>query len=153
MADLIQIRAAVAAQVMANTVPALSASAEYMDTINPPMLLVIPDEPVAKLDVCLGAGLLDGNGKPVMPTEYHLRAYLIVARSDTMVNVQDNLDQWLGYERTATTVSVAMAIDADPTLGGLVEWCIPTVESRYGPVEWAGAMYFGARLMLEVSMR
>ena len=117
------------------------------------MLLVIPDSPVAKFDVCLGAGLLDSHGNPVTPTEFHLRAYLIVARSDTVVNVQDNLDQWLGYERNATTVSVAMAIDMDPTLGGLVEWCIPEIENGYGPVEWSGAMYFGAKLMLQVSMR
>ena len=153
MADLVQIRAAIASQIATNTVPALSTSAEYMDTINPPMLLVIPDSPVAKFDTTLGAGLLDGSGKPVRPTEFHLRAYLVVARSDTMVNVQDNLDQWLGYLRNSNTVSIAMAIDMDPTLGGLVEWCIPSIENGYGPVEWAGTMYFGAKLLLEVSMR
>ncbi len=153
MASLVQIRAAIANQVAANAYPALSASAEYLDTINPPMLLVIPGSPVAKIGVCLGEGLLDSAGRPVSPTEFSLRGHLVIARADTMSNVQDNLDQWLGFERTATSVSVAMAIAMDPTLGGTVEWCETTVEDGYGPIEWSGVMYFGARLNWNVSAR
>jgi hypothetical protein len=139
--------------VAANAVPALSTSAEAPDSINPPCFLVLPDSPVAKFDVCMGAGITDSTGRPMTPTEFNLRGYLIIARSDIVTNVQDNLDQWLGYEQTASTVSVAMAIDLDPTLGGLVEWCIPTIENGYGPVEWSGVTYFGAKLILNVSAR
>lgn len=114
---------------------------------------MIPGQPVAKFDVCLGAGLLDAFGDPLSPTEFSIRGHLIVSRANTISIVQDDLDQWLGYVRTANTVSVAMAIDMDPTLGGLVEWCIPTIEDGYGPIDVAGATYFGARLNLSVSAR
>lgn len=117
------------------------------------MFLVIPGPNVARIGVCLGEGILGPDGRPLSPTEFGFRAHLIVARADTMSNVQDNLDRWLGFQRTATTVPVAMAIAMDPTLGGTVEWCECTVEDGYGPIEWAGAMYFGARLNLTVSAR
>lgn len=153
MADLVAVRAAIAAQVAANALPDLSTSAELLDTINPPMFLVAPAKPVTKVDVCLGAGLLDNLGEPITPTEFNIQGVLVIARADTVSNVQDNLDQWLGYERSEETVSIAMAIDMDPTLGGLVEWCIPTVIDSYGPIEWSGVMYFGARMNLNISMR
>lgn len=121
------------------------------------MLLVIPRAPVAKIGVCLGEGILDASGRPLSPTEFTLGGHLIVARADTMSNVQDNLDQWLGFEsgtfNNVATVSVAMAIAMDPTLGGTVEWCETTIIDGYGPIEWAGAMYFGARLNFNVSAR
>ena len=153
MADLVAIRASIASQIAANALPSLSTSAEYLDTINPPMLLVIPRAPVARVGVCLGEGILDSSGRPLSPTEFTLAGYLVVARADTMANVQDNLDAWLGFEDTASTVSVAMAIAQDPTLGGTVEWCETTVVDGYGPIEWAGAMYFGARINWSVSAR
>lgn len=153
MADLVAIRASIASQVAANTLPSLSTSAEYMDTINPPMLLVIPKAPVAKFGVCLGDSIIAPDGLFMSPTEFTLQGSLVVARSDTMVNVQDNLDAWLGSVRTATQVSVSQAIEMDPTLGGLVEWCETTIVDGYGPIEWAGAMYFGARFQFHVSAR
>lgn len=155
MADLVAIRASIASQVAANALPALSTSAEYLDTINPPMLLVIPRAPVAKIGVCLGEGQLDHNGRPLSPTEFTLSGALVVARADTVANVQDNLDAWLGFENIPVTgpVSVAMAIAMDPTLGGTVEWCETIIVDGYGPIEWSGVMYFGARLRWEVSAR
>jgi hypothetical protein len=121
--------------------------------INPPMFLVMPGNPISKIGVCLGEGLLDAGGRPVSPTEFTIRAHLIVARADVIANVQDNLDTWLGFERTATAVSVGMAIAMDPTLGGTVEWCECTTEDSYAPIEIAGIMYFGARLNMNVSAR
>lgn len=117
------------------------------------MLLVIPKPPVAKFDVCLGGGTLAGDGLPISPTEFTISGYLAVARADTMANVQDNLDAWLGSIRAAGQVSVQQAIEMDPTLGGLVEWCETMVVDGYGPIEWAGAMYFGARFHWNVSAR
>lgn len=153
MADLVAIRASIAAQVAANTLPALSTSAEYMDTINPPMLLVIPRPPVAKFAVCMGEDVIEADGKPMSPTEFTISGFLAVARSDTMVNVQDNLDIWLGSLHTGTSVSVEQAIAMDQSLGGTVEWCVTTIVDGYGPIEWAGAMYFGARFNWNVSAR
>jgi hypothetical protein len=134
-------------------VPALSTSAEYLDTINPPQLLVIPKAPVSNFAVCLGESQLDAGGRPLSPTEFVIAGHLVIARADTVSNVQDNLDQWLGFERTGSIVSVAMAIAMDPTLGGTVEWCETKIIDGYGPIEWAGAMYFGARFNWEVSAR
>jgi len=117
------------------------------------MLLVLPRPPVAKVGVCLGEGILDAGGRPLSPTEFTFAGALVVARADTMSNVQDNLDQWLGFERTSSVVSVAMAIAMDPTLGGTVEWCETTVVDGYGPIDWSGAMYFGAKINWQVSAR
>lgn len=152
-ADLVAIRAEIASQIAENAVPSLSTSAELLDTINPPMLLVIPGSPVAKVGVCLGEGILDASGRPLSPTEFTLRGILVIARADTISNVQDKLDQWLGFQNTASAVSVAMAIAMDPTLDGLVEWCETSIVDSYGPIEWSGVTYFGARLTWNVSAR
>jgi hypothetical protein len=119
------------------------------------MLLVIPRSPVAKIGVCLGEGLLDASGRPVSPTEFTLSGFLAVSKADTMSNVQDNLDEWLGFENIPVTgpVSVAMSIAMDPTLGGTVEWCETIIVDGYGPIDWAGAQYFGARFNWHVSAR
>lgn len=117
------------------------------------MLLVIPRAPVAKFDVCLGGGIIEPDGLPMSPTEFTLAGFLVVARADTVANVQDNLDAWLGSLRSNAAVSVQQAIEMDPTLGGTVEWCETTIVDGYGPIEWAGAMYFGARFHWSVSSR
>lgn len=153
MADLVAIRASIAAQVAANALPSLSTSAEYLDTINPPMFLVLPKPPVAKFDVCLGGGIIEADGKPMSPTEFTISGALVVARADTMANVQDNIDKWLGSIRTSTQVSVQQAIEMDPTLGGTVEWCETLLIDSYGPIEWNGVMYFGSKFQFHVSAR
>jgi len=154
LADLTAIRAAIAAQVGVNAVPSLTASAQLLDSLpSLPMFLVLPTRPAARFDVCLGAGLLDSGGRPVTPTEFTLKGILPVSRGDTISNVQDTLDQWCGYQQTATTVPIAMAIDMDTSLGGAVEWCIATLISDYGPVEWSGVEYFGATFEFSVSAR
>jgi hypothetical protein len=117
------------------------------------MLLVIPRSPVAKFGVCMGEDIIQADGKPMSPTEFTISGFLVVARADTMANVQDNLDKWLGSVNTGTNVSVEQAIAMDPKLGGLVEWCITSVADGYGPIEWAGSLYFGARLNWSVSAR
>ena len=117
------------------------------------MLLVIPRPPVAKFAVCMGEDVIEADGKPMSPTEFTISGFLAVARADTMVNVQDNLDVWLGSLHTSTSVSVEQAIAMDQSLGGTVEWCVTTIVDGYGPIEWAGAMYFGARFNWNVSAR
>jgi hypothetical protein len=153
VADLVAVRESIASQVAANALPSLSTSAEYLDTINVPMLLVIPRPPVARFAVCMGESVIEPDGKPMSPVEFTISGFLAIARADTVANVQDNLDIWLGTLNTATSVSVEQAIAMDPTLGGTVEWCITTIVDGYGPIEWAGAMYFGARFNWHVSAR
>ena len=45
--------------------------------------------------------------------------------------------------------SIPAAIAADPTLGGLVQWCVPVSVSSYGLVQWAGVGHMGARLQVQ----
>jgi hypothetical protein len=154
MADLGAIRTSIASQIAVNAYPSLNTSADYLDAINPPTLLVIPRAPVAKIGVCLGEGILDASGRPLSPTEFTLAGALVVAHADIIQNVQQALDIWLGFENIPNTaVSVAMAIAMDPTLGGTVEWCETTIIDGYGPIEWNGASYFGARIHWSVSAR
>lgn len=117
------------------------------------MLLVFPRPPAAKFAVCLGENSLDSLGLPMSPTEFSLKGALVVANADIAGNVQDYLDQWLGHQRTATTVTVSMAVAMDPTLGGTVEFCETKIVSGYGPIHWMGAEYFGATFEWEVSAR
>ena len=153
MADLVAIRAAIASQVAANALPSLSTSAEYSNPINPPMLLVFPRPPAVKFGITLGEGQLDAGGRPLSPTEFTFKGALVVAKADLMSNVQDYLDQWLGFANTTTNVTVAMAIAMDPTLGGAVEFCETRIVSGYGPIDWGGVQYFGATFEWEVSAR
>jgi hypothetical protein len=154
VADLVAIRASIAAQIGANAVPSLTASAQLLDSLpSLPMFLVLPTRPAARFDVCMGAGLVDGSGRPVTPTEFTLKGILPISRGDTISNVQDTLDQWCGYQSTPSVVPVAMAIDMDISLGGTVEWCIATLITDYGPISWSGVEYFGATFQFEVSAR
>lgn len=154
MADVVAIRAAIAAQVAAVVVPSLTTSAEYLAVLNIlPMFLVLPTRPIAKFDVCLGAGHNGADGTPMAPNEFTMRGILPVSKADTISNVQDYLDPWCGNQNTAGVVSVVAAMDMNPTLNGLVEWCICTVIDSYGPIEWAGVEYFGASFIFDVSAR
>lgn len=116
------------------------------------MFLVIPKPPI-RFDVCLGGGVIAGDGLPMSPTEFGINGALVIAKADLMSNVQDNLDKWLGSVRTNTQVSVQQAIEMDPTLGKTVEWCETMVMDSYGPIDWNGAVYFGAKFQFHVSAR
>lgn len=157
MADLTAVRNALAAQITAlssdaNGVP-LNCIAQPLDQITPPCALVLPARSnVAKFGICLGEGLVDDNGLPLSPAEFNLEILVIVAHASTTERVQQQLDQWLGflsYGQTAT--SVAGAVAQDPTLGGAVDYCECNNVMSYGPVDYNGTPYFGARISVTVS--
>lgn len=159
MASLGAVRDALAAQITANAVPQLNCIAQPLDQITPPCALVLPARSnVAKFGICLGEGLVDDAGLPLSPAEFNLEILVIVAHASTTERVQQMLDQWLGYQSVAAdadtgnpSTSVAFAVAQDPTLGGAVDFAECNNVMSYGPVDYNGTPYFGARISVTVS--
>jgi hypothetical protein len=152
------VRDALAASITANAVPQLNCVAQPLDQITPPCALILPSRSnVAKFGICLGEGLVTDQGVPFSPAEFNLDILIIVAHASTTDRVQQMLDQWLGFENTMDpdtgnqTVSVAFAIAQDPTLGGSVDYAECNNVISYGPVDYNGTPYFGARISVTVS--
>lgn len=130
-----------------------------LDQITPPCALILPSRSnVAKFGICFGEGLLNDAGLPLSPAEFNLDILVIVAHAATTERVQKLLDQWLGFQDVAAdaatgnpSVSVAYAIAMDPTLGGAVDYAECNSVMSYGPVDYNGVPYFGARISVAVS--
>ena len=152
-------RDALAASITANAVPQLNCVAQPLDQITPPCALILPSRSnVAKFGICLGEGLVTDQGVPFSPAEFNLDILIIVAHASTTDRVQQMLDQWLGFQSVMMdgdtgnpSTSVAFAIAQDPTLGGAVDFCEVNNVISYGPVDYNGTPYFGARLSVVVS--
>lgn len=159
MASLGAVRDALAAQITANAVPQLNCVAQPLDQITPPCALVLPSRTnVAKFGICLGEGLTDDSGLPLTPAEFNLDILIVVAHASTTERVQQMLDQWLGYQSVTADadtgnpcVSVPFAVAQDPTLGGTVDFAECNAVVSYGPVDYNGTPYFGARISVVVS--
>ena len=156
MANLTAVRIALAAQITANTNDAngvaLNCIATPLDQITPPCGLVLPARNnVARFGICLGEGLVNDAGVPLSPAAFNLEVLVVVAHASTTDRVQAQLDQWLGFETDTTATSVAAAIALDPTLGGSVDYCEANAVTSYGPIDYNGTMYFGARISVTVS--
>jgi hypothetical protein len=129
-----------------------------LDQITPPCALILPARSnVAKFGICLGEGLTDDAGQPFSPAEFNLDILVIVAHAATTERVQTTLDQYLGFQDGVDpltgnpTVSVAFAVAMDPTLSGSVDFAECNNVSSYGPVDYNGTPYFGARISVTVS--
>lgn len=163
MAGLKAVRRALASQVQDNIYPPLQAEANPKDQINPPSALVIPPRGTfATYGGTMGSdnmgmgtefmGLPDAQPAILTATGFRLDLLIVVARND-IDRTQEALDQWFGYENEpGISVSAAMAVALDPTLGGVVRWCNALTADAYNPVEWSGAMYFGARIHFEIGL-
>jgi hypothetical protein len=134
--DFTRIRTALAAQITAQT--GLRAEAQVRDQVSPPVALVLPGQPL----IVFGS-TMDG------ATAVNLAVVLLISNAAPVDKVQRALDDLLGVG-PGEGQSIAGAVMADPTLGGTVEWCMPTVVTAYGRVEYAGIDFFGARLGLQV---
>ena len=159
MASLGAVRDSLAQQIQANAVPQLNCIAQPLDQITPPCALILPSRSnVAKFGICLGEGITDSGGNPLTPAEFNLDILIIVAHAATTERVQRTLDQWLGYQSVASDadtgnpcVSVPFAVAQDPTLGGSVDFAECNAVISYGPVDYNGTPYFGARISVVVS--
>jgi hypothetical protein len=138
VASLNDIRAALAARITAGT--GLRVLPEARDQISPPVAVILPGNPVVTYGMTM-----DGT--------FTVRLRVLVAISDAPPNekVQRALDAYLGIgSNDASVSSIAAAIMADPTLGGVVHFCEPVSAGNYGRISYNDITYFGARLDVEI---
>ena len=134
-----QIRAALAAQITANvtataTVPALRGLLDPSTIANPPVAVVLPPlGTYIDYTVALEHGV----------NELNLRVVILVSRASERV-AMPLLDDYLA---PAGASSVPAAILADPTLGGVTDYCIPQVANGPADFNWAGIDYLSAEIV------
>lgn len=149
MADISAIREALAGQVQTET--GLTCAVRMPDQVNPPMAAILPGSPYAKYGITLG-GHVAALGAPVpVPVEYNMVIAVFVSRAPSVERAQKSVDTYLGFEPSAAVVSIPVALAADPTLGGVVEFCEAMQVQAYGDVEIAGQQYFQGRVTVHVS--
>lgn len=105
-------------------------------TVNTPMAVVLPAGGV----IASYNQTTDGN------VTYYVRVVLLVAESNNKAgtNLADK------YIAPDGAYSVAAAIDADPTLGDVVEYALVTSAGDYSILEWAGIPYLAVHFEIEV---
>jgi hypothetical protein len=80
----------------------------------------------------------------------NLRVLIIISDAAPEEKVQRALDAYLGIGTSVTASSIPAAIQADPTLGGAVHYTVPQSADQYGRIAYAGVIYFGARVNVQV---
>lgn len=135
MADLSQIRTALANQINAGT--GLRVLPEAKDQVSPPVAVIIPGQPL----VVYGA-TMDG------AFTVNLRVLIVISDAAPDEKVQRALDAYLGIGGVAG--SVAGAIQQDPTLGGAVHFAEAVSAGNYGRILYGGIDYFGARVEVQI---
>ena len=130
MQDVSTIRQALADK-MAN-VYGLRTSAYVPDAPRPPQAVVMPDRISYDLNARRGADTL------------FFTITILVGRADDRSS-QGNLDKYL-----RGTDSVKAALEADRTLGGVVDTCRVTEMRNYAAVPVGEELYLGAQLIVEV---
>jgi hypothetical protein len=153
--NITTVRAALAAQIGRLAVPALRSLAEPEDQINPPVGIVMPGRPYLIYGTTLQGetGFLGepANGVALASVDFGLDYLIVLSHASTLGRIETNLDAWLGFQSTSSVVSVPAAVAADPTLGGIVDWCVPTTADPPGPLQWSGPEAFGVRIHFNFS--
>lgn len=123
------------------------------DQINPPVAVILPGAPYAKYGVTLGAHIATGLPHTVPAvTELNLVVCIFVSRASSLEQAQQTIDQYLDFEPSNTVVSIPEALEIDPTLGGVVEYCECIQVQAYGDFDIAGQTYFQGRITVAVSI-
>jgi len=133
MSTPVQIREALAAQIN-DAIPGLRALTDPGSIANPPVAVVLPAQ---------GAYIDYTVAFESRVYEINVRVILLVSRASERTGVA-LLDGWLA---PAGSGSVPQAILADPTLGGVTDYCIPQEAIFAGDINWAGVDYFGAEII------
>jgi hypothetical protein len=152
--DLTAIRIALASQVQEYT--GLATFPQLMDRINPPVAFVIPHSRPQNPGRSLNTGSMfvvfdetmasDGMSGAVT---VNLEILVLLSEAAGIEREQRALDAYLGIGPSEGQ-SIPQAINADPTLGGLVEHCRAVGISSYGRVASGGIEYFGSHTSIEV---
>lgn len=114
----------------------LRATANRFGQVSPPCAVIIPE--TGRLITY--AQTFDGE------TNYYLRAVLLVSEGDS-ASGQDLLDGYLSPEGSG---SVHAAVQADPTLGGIVSYAAVIEATGYGVTNWNGVDYLACSLTINI---
>ena len=101
--------------------------------------VLLPGQPVVTY-----GGTMDG------ALTINLRVAILISDAAPAEKVQRALDAYLGIGSGTTLSSIPAALQADPTLGGVVHFAEAISAGNYGRLEWAGVTYFGARIEVQV---
>jgi len=129
------------ASALANTVAegtGLRTSAQVKDTVNVPIAFVLPGNPFITY-----ADTMDGAVK------MSWAVVLLLSDAPPTDKVQRALNAYLGIGPGEGN-SIPEALAANPTLGGVVEWCVPLAITSFNRVEWNSVIFFGGRLNVSV---
>ena len=129
-----QVRQAVADYLTASI--GLRATPNRFGAVNPPMAVVAPQT----------GSLIRYSVTMDSETDYTLRAIILVSQGDS-TDGQDALDAYLS---PVGANSVYAAVQADPTLGGKVSYCVVIEAAGYGLTNWNGVDYLACSLTLNV---
>lgn len=136
MATIPAIRQALATQIHAQ-IPSLRSAPVVPGQVSPPVAVVRPSRSVViEYEQSFGPGAMN---------VYFDVVLLAAAGSDRAS--QNLLDSFLA---TSGSTSVYAAVQADPTLGGIVSYAAVTRAQGYGMMEWAAVEYLSSTLIVEV---
>lgn len=130
MADVSEIRQGLADAMQ--TIHGLRTSATVPDAPRPPQAIVMPDRIDYDLDMMRGAD------------RFYFTIILLVSRADDRA-AQTNLDAYI-----TGASSIKAAVEADRTLGGVVDTCRVTQMRNYAAVSVGEVLYLGAEFDVEV---
>lgn len=130
MADLSAIRQALADKM--GNVYGLRSSATMPDAPRPPQAVILPDRIEYDLDMSRGADT------------FFFLVTVIVGRADDRA-AQNNLDRFV-----SGSDSIKAAIEADMTLGGVVNFARVTEMTNYRQINVGDTIYLGAEFEVEV---
>jgi len=135
-ATIADIRVALANQL--GTIPGLRAYANRMDQVDPPAVMILP--PTGSF-IRYGATFTGS-------AEITLRAVLITAKADSTAG-QAALDPFL---EVAGAASVYANLQANNTLGGVVDFVALMEATGYGPLTIGAIEYLGCHLIINVGI-
>lgn len=136
MADLQACRQALASAL--GVIQGLRVSADFQAQINPPAAIIMPQPQQALRFDALGGSV-----------SYLLRIVILGSYTED-ASSQTLMD---GYLASTGASSVAAVLAANPTLGGVVDFCNMDSVRGYGLMEWAGQQYLGSQIMLTVAAK
>lgn len=125
-----------AADYLASHITGLRTTANRFSQVNPPMAVIAPQTGT----LIRYSTTMDGE------TDYSLRAIILVSEGDSSSG-QDLLDAYLS---PTGSQSVYAAVQADPTLGGQVSYCVVVEATGYGLTNWNGVDYLACSLILNI---
>lgn len=131
MSKLSDIRTGLASAM--GTIPGLRTSATVPDAPRPPVAVVMPDRVVYDLNARRGADT------------FYFTIILMVGRADDRA-AQNNLDAYIVGDNT-----IKGAIEADRTLGGVVNTLRVTEMNNYSSMTVGDTVYLGAEFTVEVT--